>query len=411
MEYTLDQLDTDKADNILAMHFGYYAKLSAGEKQRFVTRVMDFIARKKFEPRENADLSAGLDNIKVLIAAAAVQLTFGLDKYELGHFAHIFIYPTAYYNNMTKHWHKGETNVMGAIVFSWKDLMAGNENPDDGINLGLHEMAHALLLGRRIDSKGDEFFKAYFDKWWAVSNSEFLKLEDHQKSMFRDYGGTNPQEFFAVCVECFFEIPGKFKEEHPEIYRQTCILLNQDPSAEANDLVKGRQKMLSAIPEHIEPKNLQLEVGDGDTSGAAFGMIFGVLAGLFFLVAGIITSTGGMVFIGVMLVAIMAMVIRRSNVAKFYFYDNTLVVGLRSVLGSENRRITFAPEEIVKIRLQKEIVKSVDLYFFNVYYIDGLQIINERYDYTGISGSQREILEKMAQDFCKIHQIGFVKEY
>lgn len=47
--------------------------------------------------------------------------------------------------------------------------------------------------------------------------------------MFDDYAATNFDEFWAVSVENFFENPFEFKEEHPELYRELCELLNQDP--------------------------------------------------------------------------------------------------------------------------------------------------------------------------------------
>ena len=61
----------------------------------------------------------------------------------------------------------------------------------------MHEMAHALLLSRSSKESSDVFFAKYFDKWWAVSEGEYSKLHHHEASFFRNYGGTNPQEFFA----------------------------------------------------------------------------------------------------------------------------------------------------------------------------------------------------------------------
>jgi len=46
--------------------------------------------------------------------------------------------------------------------------------------------------------------------------------------MLGSYAATNYQEFWAVCVENFFERPSTFKIQLPELYDAICKLLNQD---------------------------------------------------------------------------------------------------------------------------------------------------------------------------------------
>ena len=47
-------------------------------------------------------------------------------------------------------------------------------------------------------------------------------------SVLREYAYTNREEFFAVCVEYFFEVPKLLKESKPEIYDLVSEMLNQD---------------------------------------------------------------------------------------------------------------------------------------------------------------------------------------
>ena len=67
-------------------------------------------------------------------------------------------------------------------------------------------------------------------------------MQAGEKSFLRSYGGRNEQEFFAVCVEHFFEVPENFKQKLPDIFFHLCILLNQDPLQKTKDYVleKGR---------------------------------------------------------------------------------------------------------------------------------------------------------------------------
>ena len=47
---------------------------------------------------------------------------------------------------------------------------------------------------------------------------------------FRKYALHNINEFWAVCIEYFFEDPVNFELEYIELYEATASLLNQDMS-------------------------------------------------------------------------------------------------------------------------------------------------------------------------------------
>jgi Mlc titration factor MtfA (ptsG expression regulator) len=134
-----------KADEIeyLYKKNTYYRKLDEDRKEQFEYRVKLFLEDKEFIAKK----MQGLSQIqKVLIASSAVQLTFGFKAIRLIHFQRIFVYPNAYKSSITGKYHRGEVNSAGAIVFSWEDFLKGYEICDDGINVGIHEMAHAMYL-------------------------------------------------------------------------------------------------------------------------------------------------------------------------------------------------------------------------------------------------------------------------
>ncbi len=56
-----------------------------------------------------------------------------------------------------------------------------------------------------------------------------------EESFLRKYAGVNKQEFFAVCIEHFFEVPEKFQHNLPKIFHHLCVLLNLDPLNEKDD--------------------------------------------------------------------------------------------------------------------------------------------------------------------------------
>ena len=169
-------------------------------------------------------------DMKVLISASAVQLTFGFPKVNLSWFRYILIYPETFYSKANQKHHKGEVNPKAkTIVLSWKYFVQGYLKPD-GRNLGLHEMAHALRLENRIMNEEYNFLDhEVLEEWEARASRTMEEIKSGVEEFFRRYGATNNEEFFAVAVENFFERPAEFKSKHPLTYQTMCRLLRQDP--------------------------------------------------------------------------------------------------------------------------------------------------------------------------------------
>ena len=212
--------------DILQKYFPYYQLLSPGNKQRFERKVCNFLYRKQFIPRNIDEVTI---EAKVLIAACAVQLTFGLPDIYLQHFDKILVYPNEYYSSITKQFHKGEVNPrFGIIVLSWKNFVEGFLKGQDSVNLGLHEMAHALRLENMIRNE-DSFFEEKLVTRFDELAEDCCNNSMKYSNIFRPYACTNKHEFFSVAIENFFEQPEQFKEQVPELYSILTRLLQQDP--------------------------------------------------------------------------------------------------------------------------------------------------------------------------------------
>ncbi|MEM9829618.1 MAG: zinc-dependent peptidase [Bacteroidota bacterium] len=213
---------------ILAKYFPYYQELPLPKKKEFLSRVMHFMQQKQFIARGFQPITL---EMKAMIAASAVQLTFGLPEVSLAHFKRILIYPDDYYSTITRKYHRGEVNPrLQAIVLSWKSFVEGYADPTSGQNVGLHEMAHALELENMIENEDYQFFPTEAQQRWKELVPQYIeKIQSKETTFFRDYAATNAQEFFAVSVEHFFENTPEFQRQHPELYQVLATLLNQNP--------------------------------------------------------------------------------------------------------------------------------------------------------------------------------------
>lgn len=212
--------------SILNKEFDFYKRLDENEKAIFRHRLATFINSKEFIGREGLKLD---DEMRTLISATAVMLTFGFRNYIIELIDKIIVYPKAYYSNLNETYHKGETNPqLKAIVFSWEDFKKGYHIGDDNLNLGIHEFGHAIHLN--AFGKNDissEIFKDGFNKLATyLQEHKMVRNNLTTSKYFRAYAYTNQFEFFAVVLENFIETPDEFRNKFPELYGYMKQMLN-----------------------------------------------------------------------------------------------------------------------------------------------------------------------------------------
>lgn len=212
----------------LNYYFPFYRRLSFRKKRRFEQRVKRFLNSFEYRMREGMELNP---EVKALLGGAAVRMTFFLPEECFDYYNTIILYPEPYHSVITDHFHKGEVNPGArAIVFSWSSVKKGVDPDDDGLNLLIHEYAHALyfehkLMGHEYTIFNDEAFRRFSEQ--AEIEMENMRKEQHH--FLRKYAATNPEEFFAVATESFFERSEKFKAALPELYGTLVLLMRQDP--------------------------------------------------------------------------------------------------------------------------------------------------------------------------------------
>ncbi|MBO9563038.1 MAG: zinc-dependent peptidase [Niastella sp.] len=210
---------------ILQQYLPYYRNLPPAEQERFVRRTVVFMTTKQFEYVEIAPE----ERMPLLISATAVQLTFGLEHYLMEHFEKIYVMHHDYHYGFNSVPFQGHVTHDG-IYLSWSNFLKGYDNYQDGDNVGLHEMAHALAyVNFNVEDGRDDDFHDRFVRFSRTGRAVFEDMQsDHTGGFLGRYAATRYEEFWAVCVENFFERPTSFKIQLPELYAAMCVLLNQD---------------------------------------------------------------------------------------------------------------------------------------------------------------------------------------
>jgi Mlc titration factor MtfA (ptsG expression regulator) len=228
LTYYGEELNFSEAEltAVLTKRFTYFNSLSVIQQQRFLKRLRTFIANKVFKIHDEK----GYKEMPILISAAAIQLTFGLEKYLLPNFEFIHVYPQEFMRIQETICFL-EGNVSGhAINLSWKHFLEGYADPNDGQNVGLHELAHALYYQTFVAEENvDRNFRDTFGNFNSYGNKVFEQELQPGNDLYSDYALKNFQEFWAESAEIFFEKPAAMKASYPQLYDTLKFLLNQDP--------------------------------------------------------------------------------------------------------------------------------------------------------------------------------------
>jgi len=221
---------------VLDEYVDFYDDLEeADAKARFERDVRYFVEEHTIAGPEGAEVD---DELKVLVGASAAILSFGREGYAWGRVRDVVVYPDAFdddYAISEKGNILGQVGSQGPIIFSARALRQGFLAEHDGLNVGLHELAHVLDFGDGAADGVPSLMSWHAVRGWLdLVHEEVQNIEAH-KSVLRSYGATNEAEFFAVATEAFFERPTRLRDRHPELYAMLVDTYGQDPAGPVAD--------------------------------------------------------------------------------------------------------------------------------------------------------------------------------
>lgn len=195
----------------------FYQNLDAAAKTRFRNRMALYMEAKEFMPK-------GMENVppdvKGVIAASAVQLTFGFEDYLLGKFEYIIVYPHPFPSpQYPEIWHASEIfEEDGVIMFSVEHLMASFVQPRRFFHIGFYEFARVF---RRCYP--EIAFPSFDENSWV----KLEQISGFSKAALEKWIGLENPDPAAVAVAHFFVFPEKFQAAMPVEYGQLAGILKQ----------------------------------------------------------------------------------------------------------------------------------------------------------------------------------------
>lgn len=186
----------------------FYQDLSATDKTRFRNRMTMYMEANEFMAQ---GMEAVPPDVKGIVAASAVQVTFGHDDYLLNPFEHIIIYPHPFPSPQhPEEWHACEHfEEDGVIMLSAEQLVPGFLEPTRFLHIGLYEYARVFMHCH----PAFEFPIITEEHWPALE-----QISGFPKDKTIKYIGLREIDLTALAVVYFFGFGEKFKVLLPREY-------------------------------------------------------------------------------------------------------------------------------------------------------------------------------------------------
>jgi len=191
--------------NWLDQKFPFYQRLSDSNKLIFRDRLSLFLEAKEFSlmKAEKMDMP---EDMRFIIAAHAIWLSFGRDDYLYDKFDRVIAYmhpfPTPHY----KHLHTVEAEIQdGVVLFSFEYVLRGIMD-ESNYNIGVHGFAEA-------------FFESNEDLHWPTFiTADTIKLEEIsglKNQMICDTIGFDKVDPLLVAIHHYCRYPENFRRILP----------------------------------------------------------------------------------------------------------------------------------------------------------------------------------------------------
>ena len=202
-------------------NLNFYDALSEEAKYRFDSRMSLSMLSYDFKPMGFEQMP---EDIKAIILANSIRLTFGLPDYLFKQFENIVVYPHPFPSpQYPDDLHASELyQEDGVMIFSAEQVMQHIFNPTLIFNVVLYEWVRVLMSDFRELAQ----IPVTDEHWPAVSLISGIPKEKVMATI-----GLKDIDPRAVAIVYFFTYPERFEQGLPETYKSISEILNQNPSS------------------------------------------------------------------------------------------------------------------------------------------------------------------------------------
>lgn len=215
--------------DFLCTHSPFYNGLDTEGRRIFEQDIKLFLHGYPITARQGHQVST---QTLLLVAAGAATVLHGRPNWEPPLSDGVLIYPGERFNRdyQSGRGHiAGQASINSPMILTEGALQHSLENPNDGFNVVIHELAHYFDLEDGV-AEGIPYARIgqqRGQKWHAMIQKEWQRAAQG-RSLLRDYAGQNEAECFAVASEVFFERPWDLIQDHPDLYQALKTFYNLD---------------------------------------------------------------------------------------------------------------------------------------------------------------------------------------
>ena len=195
---------------ILETRMPFYQILSPQEQEKFRHRLGLFLMGNEFIPK-GGDSEKVPEDIQLIIAANACQITLGETNLLLPKFEHVVVYAHPFPSPQYHDWHVSELfEEDGVILFSAEHLMKSFMEPQTHFNIGLYEYAKAFRL---------QYPKYTYPTTSDVKWADIQQISGFTQERLEAWIGLKNLDIVAIAMALFFTHPQEFKQKNAFLYR------------------------------------------------------------------------------------------------------------------------------------------------------------------------------------------------
>ena len=192
----------------------FYMALGDGEKERFQYPVRDYLKGRQIKGPQAGEVD---DELKILIAAAAVTLTFAVHKFWYPYFNLVLLREGNYPELIRKRYQRNQLRMQGAIVMEKEQLLRASRNPCREFHPGFHEFALAIYHENALEREGYMEITEELCREKMNAHAGALKYFELLPAELLEKSAVYPQQFFASAMLWHFSRPVEFKDHAPEL--------------------------------------------------------------------------------------------------------------------------------------------------------------------------------------------------